>query len=50
MYGAFFWWKLVDDRPRDAKWLTQQEKDDFEAQLEKEQEGIKPGEKLCSCI
>src|SRR5688572_807004 len=39
---AFFWWRLVDDRPRDAKWLTQKEKDDFDEQLEKEQEGIKP--------
>jgi sugar phosphate permease len=39
---AVFWWRLVDDRPREAKWLTQQEKDDFEAQLEREQQGIKP--------
>ena len=23
---AFFWWILVNDRPRDAKWLTQNEK------------------------
>jgi sugar phosphate permease len=39
---ALFWWRLVDDRPKDARWLTQQEKDDFEAQLQREQEGIKP--------
>ena len=39
---AAFWWKLVDDRPKDAKWLTTQEKDAFDQQLEKEQEGIKP--------
>jgi sugar phosphate permease len=39
---AVFWWKLVDDRPKEAKWLTQQEKLEFEAQLEREQEGIKP--------
>jgi MFS family permease len=26
---AFFWWRLVDDRPADAKWLTEQEKTDF---------------------
>ncbi|MCQ6278617.1 MFS transporter [Bacillus sp. EB600] len=39
---AFIWWKIVDDKPKDAKWLTDQEKRDFEAQLEKEQEGIAP--------
>ena len=39
---ALFWWRLVDDRPKDARWLTQQEKEDFEAQLQREQEGIKP--------
>jgi sugar phosphate permease len=39
---AFFWWRLVDDKPRDATWLTQQEKNDFEDLLEKEQEGIAP--------
>ncbi|MFB5193313.1 MFS transporter [Neobacillus sp. KR4-4] len=39
---AFIWWKVVNDKPRDAKWLTEQEKDDFEQQLAKEQEGIKP--------
>ncbi|MEH7331567.1 MFS transporter [Neobacillus drentensis] len=39
---AFIWWKVVNDKPRDAKWLTEQEKKDFEQQLAKEQEGIKP--------
>jgi sugar phosphate permease len=39
---AFIWWKLVDDKPKDAKWLTPQEKRDFELELEKEQEGLKP--------
>ncbi|PFP24910.1 2-ketogluconate transporter [Bacillus sp. AFS073361] len=39
---AFIWWKVVNDKPRDAKWLTEQEKHDFEQQLAKEQEGIKP--------
>lgn len=38
---AFIWWKLVDDKPKEAKWLTEQEKLDFERQLAKEQEGIK---------
>jgi len=39
---AFFWWKLVDDKPKDAKWLTQQEKQALDEQLQKEQTGIKP--------
>jgi sugar phosphate permease len=39
---AFFWWRLVDDRPKDAKWLEAGEKFALEAQLQKEQEGIKP--------
>src|SRR5665647_733132 len=39
---AFFWWRLVDDAPKDAKWLTETEKYDLEEQLQQEQEGIKP--------
>jgi sugar phosphate permease len=39
---AVFWWMLVDDRPNDAKWLTPSEKDALAAQLEREQQGIKP--------
>ncbi|HKB45149.1 MAG TPA: MFS transporter [Chitinophagaceae bacterium] len=39
---AFFWWMLVNDRPRDAKWLTQNEKQAIEERLQKEQQGIKP--------
>jgi sugar phosphate permease len=39
---AFFWWWLVDDKPRNAKWLTESEKDDFEEQLQQEQQHIKP--------
>lgn len=39
---AFFWWKLVDDRPGDAKWLSTQEKQTLEAALSKEQQSIKP--------
>jgi sugar phosphate permease len=39
---AFFWWRLVDDKPGDAKWLTAQEKTDFQKVLDKEQEGIPP--------
>jgi sugar phosphate permease len=39
---AFFWWKLVDDKPKDAKWLMEQEKQGLEEALQKEQQGIKP--------
>ncbi|MEX2235055.1 MAG: MFS transporter [Cyclobacteriaceae bacterium] len=39
---AFFWWRLVSDRPKDANWLTPDEKKALEAQLQKEQQGIKP--------
>ncbi|HEX8377004.1 MAG TPA: MFS transporter [Pedobacter sp.] len=39
---AFLWWRLVDDKPADADWLTHKEKADFAALLEKEQEGIAP--------
>ena len=39
---AFFWWRLVDDKPKDAKWLTSQEQQALEDQLQSEQEGIKP--------
>lgn len=39
---AFFWWRLVDDRPKNAKWLTDSEKAALEAQLEKEQQAIRP--------
>jgi sugar phosphate permease len=39
---AFFWWKLVDDRPAGAKWLTDQEKEVLENKLQEEQQNIKP--------
>ncbi len=39
---AFIWYKLVDDRPKDASWLTGKEKLTLEEQLQKEQQGIKP--------
>ncbi len=38
---AFFWWRLVDNRPADAKWLSQNEKQALEEQLQKEQQNIK---------
>jgi sugar phosphate permease len=39
---AFFWWRLVSDRPKDANWLTPDEKAALEAQLQREQQAIKP--------
>lgn len=39
---AFFWWRLVSDRPKDANWLSAEEKQALEAQLQKEQQSIKP--------
>ncbi|MCW3116051.1 MAG: transporter [Chitinophagaceae bacterium] len=39
---AFFWWRLVDDKPKNAGWLTQNEKQVIEEHLQKEQQGIKP--------
>ncbi len=39
---AFFWWRLVSDKPKDANWLTPQEKQTLEDALQKEQAGIKP--------
>lgn len=39
---AFFWWRLVDDKPGEAEWLSQQEKDDLEEALQKEQHTIRP--------
>lgn len=39
---AFFWWRLVQDKPQDANWLDATEKRDLEAELQREQQGIKP--------
>jgi sugar phosphate permease len=39
---AFLWWRLVVDKPGDAKWLTYNEKSDLQAQLDIEQQSIKP--------
>ena len=39
---AFLWWRLVVDRPADAKWLTNDEKHDLQTQLDLEQQSIKP--------
>lgn len=39
---AFFWWRKINDRPRDAQWFSDHEKNEIEAQLEQEQEHIEP--------
>jgi sugar phosphate permease len=39
---AFLWWKLVNDKPAEAGWLTTEEKKLLEESLLKEQEVIKP--------
>jgi sugar phosphate permease len=39
---AFLWWRLVVDKPRDARWLTKTEKDDLQSKLDLEQQSIKP--------
>jgi sugar phosphate permease len=39
---AFFWWRLVEDKPSTAAWLTREEKNDLESRLQEEQKDIKP--------
>jgi len=38
---AVIWWKMIDEKPRDASWLTEAEKRAVEDQLSEEQQGIK---------
>lgn len=39
---AFLWWKLVNDNPKDAKWLNENEKEALNKALLEEQKGLKP--------
>ncbi|WP_407309366.1 MFS transporter [Pseudomonas sp. nanlin1] len=39
---AFIWWRLADDRPAQAKWLSESEKSDLADALAAEQVGLKP--------
>jgi sugar phosphate permease len=39
---AFFWWYLVDDKPANAKWLSETQKINLEQKLHEEQQIIKP--------
>jgi sugar phosphate permease len=47
---AFFWWRLVNDKPKDAKWLAQPDKEALELALQKEQQGIKPVKNYASAF
>lgn len=39
---AFFWWYIVDEKPKNAKWLTAVQKSSLEQKLHEEQQIIKP--------
>ena len=39
---AFIWWRLADERPSAAKWLSDAQRHDLEEALKAEQAGIKP--------
>jgi sugar phosphate permease len=39
---AIFWWKLVNDRPSEAKWLSENDQAALEEALTQEQAGIRP--------
>lgn len=39
---AFIWWKIVNDRPKEAKWLSDSEKESLEQELQKEQQELEP--------
>lgn len=39
---AFLWWKLVNDHPKDAKWLNEDEKAAINHTLSEEQKELKP--------
>jgi len=39
---AFIWWRLAADKPAQVSWLSQHDKDQLQAALAAEQQGIKP--------
>lgn len=39
---AFFWWRMVEDSPKDAQWLSDPEKLALEEKLQEEQQNIRP--------
>ena len=47
---AFIWWKMIDDRPGDAKWLTQEDLQSIDANLSMEQKSLKPVKNYASAF
>jgi sugar phosphate permease len=39
---AFFWWRLVEDQPKDAQWINVSERQELEDELHREQQQIRP--------
>jgi sugar phosphate permease len=39
---AFFWWILVNDKPSEANWLSNEEKNALQMKMQQEQQNIKP--------
>jgi len=39
---AFFWWRLVQDQPRQASWLPLAEQEQLAGRLQAEQQGLRP--------
>ncbi|WP_213880503.1 MFS transporter [Pseudomonas sp. dw_358] len=39
---AFFWWRLADEKPADAKWLRDDQREALEEAMAADQVGIKP--------
>jgi len=39
---AFLWWLLIDNKPKDARWLSDHEKEVLEKKMQHEQENIEP--------
>lgn len=39
---AFFWWRLVQDKPQEAGWLSQADQDQLASRLQAEQQGLRP--------
>jgi len=39
---AFIWWRVIDEKPKNANWLTEEEQLAVDAKLQEEQQSIKP--------
>jgi len=39
---AFVWWQVINDKPTQASWLSEEDKEALETSLHKEQQNIKP--------